>query len=243
MVGEFRSSSADKWQSPCGFSTEGFSNLALRPTNQGNKFGNDAFNSSTYSGKGLLDTTFNSRATITWAHGSFVGGGQEDQSLVVSFANGETQRTTAKTRISGGDNLHPLMLFAIKDYAKDEMWNFSNFRLYGLTVKLNGTLKANLVPALNSEGAPGLYDTVHDVFLTNEGSGEFIYPKPGQWFRVTFTERWGRSAADGETADRGNADVGIHHGVHAVGTCGAARDGCRNPASVFRRSDDPACRS
>ena len=191
IVGEFTASSADKWQSPCGFSTEGWSNLALRPSNnqgaEANKFGNEAFKD--YGG-GLLPVTFNSRATIVWAFGGFANGGDQKQSLEVTFDNGATQRTAANQRLNDFYDLNkPLMLFAVRRNSDDSMLNFSNFRLYGLTVKLNGTLKADFVPALNPSGVPGLYDTVTGRFLTNQGSSQFIYPKPNQWVRFTITKK------------------------------------------------------
>lgn len=52
----------------------------------------------------------------------------------------------------------------------------SYVRLWGFKIWDNGTLVRNYVPKLRTaDSKPGLYDTVNNVFYTNDGSGEFLY--------------------------------------------------------------------
>lgn len=49
-------------------------------------------------------------------------------------------------------------------------------KLYGCVIRENGVDVMNLVPKLRTaDSKPGLYDTVNDVFYTNDGTGEFLY--------------------------------------------------------------------
>ena len=47
-------------------------------------------------------------------------------------------------------------------------------RLYSMSVKKDGVLIGDFVPAKNSSGVIGMYDTVGNRFYTNQGTGEFI---------------------------------------------------------------------
>lgn len=46
--------------------------------------------------------------------------------------------------------------------------------VYSCKIYDNGTLVRDLVPAKNSSGAAGLYDTVHNIFYANAGSGVIV---------------------------------------------------------------------
>ena len=47
-------------------------------------------------------------------------------------------------------------------------------RLYSMSVKKDGVLIGDFVPAKNASGVVGMYDTVSGNFFTNAGTGEFI---------------------------------------------------------------------
>ena len=47
-------------------------------------------------------------------------------------------------------------------------------RIYSVNVKKDGTLIRNFVPAKDSSGVIGMYDTVNNRFFTNTGTGTFI---------------------------------------------------------------------
>lgn len=71
-------------------------------------------------------------------------------------------------------------LFAINDMSSGSpafLWgNKAKVKFYGGTVKtVGGTLCCNFVPCLKNGTEPGVYDTVRDIFLTNDGSGAFTY--------------------------------------------------------------------
>jgi hypothetical protein len=51
--------------------------------------------------------------------------------------------------------------------------NFSG-KVYGFSIKDNGNVIQNLIPAKNSSNVIGMYDTVSGKFFTNAGTGEFI---------------------------------------------------------------------
>ena len=51
---------------------------------------------------------------------------------------------------------------------------FTSYKLEFFKVWDNNTMVRNMVPAQNSEGVVGLYDTVNNRFYTNDGTGEFV---------------------------------------------------------------------
>lgn len=52
--------------------------------------------------------------------------------------------------------------------------NYASMKLYSCKIYNNGTLVRDFVPAKNSSGTIGLYDTVNGAFYTNAGSGIFV---------------------------------------------------------------------
>ena len=51
--------------------------------------------------------------------------------------------------------------------------NYASMKLYSCKIYNNGTLVRDFVPAKNSSGTIGLYDTVNGACYTNAGSGTF----------------------------------------------------------------------
>lgn len=66
---------------------------------------------------------------------------------------------------------YSLVLFAKNDGGT--VGTFAKAKLYSCKVYDNSTLVRDFVPAMNSDGTVGLYDTINDVFYTNAGSGTF----------------------------------------------------------------------
>ena len=81
----------------------------------------------------------------------------------VQVANTDTARITSTA---------PMNLFALASNYR------SKIRLYSDTIEQNGVLVHNYVPAQNSDGVVGLYDTVTGVFFTNRGNGSFTPGNP-----------------------------------------------------------------
>ena len=64
-----------------------------------------------------------------------------------------------------------LVLFADNEGGK--VGQNGAIKLYDCSIYDNGTLVRNFVPARNSSGTLGLYDTANGIFYTNQGSGTF----------------------------------------------------------------------
>ncbi len=69
-----------------------------------------------------------------------------------------------------------LMVFARTDTSLGLMT--TPMKLYSLKLYDNNTLVRDFVPAKNSSGVVGMYDTVNNRFYTNAGTGEFIAGDP-----------------------------------------------------------------
>ena len=67
-----------------------------------------------------------------------------------------------------------LIIFAGKN-SSGGIIGISSLKMYAFTIVDNtGKLKMNLVPAKNSAGVIGMYDTISSTFLTNTGTGTFV---------------------------------------------------------------------
>ena len=65
-------------------------------------------------------------------------------------------------------------LFAVNDNGHLSTTVYNKNRIYYFKMYNNNTLTQHLVPAKNSSGVVGMYDTVSGEFFTNKGSGSFI---------------------------------------------------------------------
>ena len=98
--------------------------------------------------------------------------------LVMDLHNDATNTITLNGKSIAGTNTgkitstSPMSLFAYGSSGK------SSIKLYRDTIEQNGALVHNYVPAQNSNGVVGLYDTVTGVFLTNLGNGSFTPGNP-----------------------------------------------------------------
>ena len=56
-----------------------------------------------------------------------------------------------------------------------------SWRTYGVQITVAGTIVRNLVPAKNSSGIVGLYDTIGNTFYTSSGTGQFTEGSDPFW--------------------------------------------------------------
>lgn len=70
---------------------------------------------------------------------------------------------------------YPLVIFTTNRNGQPQMF-LQQYRLYGFTIKkANDELIMNLLPCLDENGKPCMYDTVSKKPFYNEGTGEFLY--------------------------------------------------------------------
>lgn len=77
--------------------------------------------------------------------------------------------TSRRPMLAGNSNYY--YLGARTNSVADYLWHG---KIYSFSVYADDVLFINLVPAQNSGGAVGMYDTVSNTFFTNSGTGEFI---------------------------------------------------------------------
>lgn len=70
---------------------------------------------------------------------------------------------------------YPLVIFTTNRNGQPQMYT-QQYRLYGFSIKkANDELIMNLLPCLDRNGTPCMFDTVSRKPLYNEGTGEFLY--------------------------------------------------------------------
>jgi hypothetical protein len=113
--------------------------------------------------------------TLSWVTTS-----SSSQNVVV-----DGQTYVVSVRITPNPNLN-VMVFA-RNASQGKMIG----KVYGYYQKRNGEYLINLVPAKNSSGVIGMYDTVNNRFYTNKGTGTFTAgpvvraPLPNEYQAVT----------------------------------------------------------
>ena len=150
--------------------------LQFVSSSSGNKFCFGARTSNNV-GRFSLGYTFGSGGGWFFGHGAAVTtvnttSSPTDKTSVVIDKNvctiaGQSATATPST-FSTTQNL---VLFADNEGGK--VGQNGAIKLYDCSIYDNGTLVRNFVPARNSSGAIGLYDTVNGIFYTNAGSGTF----------------------------------------------------------------------
>ena len=68
-------------------------------------------------------------------------------------------------------SLYPILMFGVNEGGVNSY--LCSMRLYSCKIYDNGTLVRNLIPAKDSSGTIGLYDTVNSAFYGNSGTGTF----------------------------------------------------------------------
>ena len=89
-----------------------------------------------------------------------------DKTATACTIDGEQSVTTTAATVT-------LSLYLLAQHTTSGVSNYASARLYSCQIYDNGTLIRDFVPAKNSGGTVGLYDTVNGVFYTNAGSGAF----------------------------------------------------------------------
>ena len=150
--------------------------LQFVSSSSGNKFCLGARTSNNV-GRFSLGYTFGSGGGWFFGHGAAVTSvnttsSPTDKTSVVIDKNvctiaGQSATATPST-FSTAQNL---VLFADNEGGK--VGQNGAIKLYDCSIYDNGTLVRNFVPARNSSGTLGLYDTVNGTFYTNQGSGTF----------------------------------------------------------------------
>lgn len=151
--------------------------LQFVSSSSGNKFCFGARTSNNV-GRFSLGYTFGSGGGWFFGHGAAVTtvnttSSPTDKTSVVIDKNvctiaGQSATATPST-FSTTQNL---VLFADNEGGK--VGQNGAIKLYDCSIYDNGTLVRNFVPARNSSGTLGLYDTVNGTFYTNAGTGTFV---------------------------------------------------------------------
>ena len=122
-----------------------------------------------------------------------------DDSTVVldGTSNENTRHVTCKL---------PVFLFALNNYGTSTYGIYSGMQLYDWKYYRNGVLAQHLVPALDQNNVPCLFDTISNTFKYNAGTGIFNYsPHPGQY--LEYIESTGTQYIDtGVIPDYANGD-------------------------------------
>ena len=90
-----------------------------------------------------------------------------DSQIIV---NGTT--TTMPRRVTCG---LPMFLFALNNYGTGTYGIFNGLKITEWTYRQNGAVAQHLVPALDANNVPCLWDTVSNAAKYNAGSGTFNY--------------------------------------------------------------------
>lgn len=79
---------------------------------------------------------------------------------------------------------YSVCLFAAKWADETPSLNFTG-RIYSVTITKGNSVLGNYIPALRlADNKPGMYDTMTGNFLTNAGTGEFVYPLKEAEYRI-----------------------------------------------------------
>ncbi|MBR6838779.1 MAG: hypothetical protein IKM94_04400, partial [Alphaproteobacteria bacterium] len=109
-----------------------------------------------------LPCTTKATVDITWTDdtsGRHVSTATINGITVPTYTNSRTYRTLMLFQGNGWDNAN-------------NYW--TGGKIYSLNITQNNTLVRNFVPARNSSGVIGMYDTVSGRFFTNAGTGTFV---------------------------------------------------------------------
>lgn len=99
---------------------------------------------------------------------------------------------------------YPIYLFTLNDRNFQTIGNYDGMKLYDWKYYRNGVLAQHLIPVLDRNGTPCMYDEVSKTFFYNQGSGSFSY---GLKRRLQYLESTGTQYIDtGIKPDFANGD-------------------------------------
>lgn len=74
-------------------------------------------------------------------------------------------------------SIYPVVLGACWTSWNNKLSEYGKGKIYSFKYYENGVLLRDMVPVIRkSDNKPGMYDKVSQIFLTNQGTGEFIVP-------------------------------------------------------------------
>ena len=108
---------------------------------------------------------------------SSLGNDTNKHTFVIKNTASSQELTIDNQTVSGNyaitsSTTYPLYMFARNTYGTATA--FTKQKVWSFYAKNNGSFTHNFVPAKNSSGVVGMYDTVGNRFYTNAGTGEFI---------------------------------------------------------------------
>lgn len=132
-------------------------------------------------------TDYNSNAFEFWTlSGGFATYGSQDYKSNLGITTGKKHTVSQAKNVLTVDGTsytfakqtftapYSLLLFATHRSSGIKICaSAANLKIYSCEIYNNGTLVRNFIPAKNSSGEIGLYDTVNGAFYTNAGSGTF----------------------------------------------------------------------
>ena len=132
-------------------------------------------------------TDYNSNAFEFWTlSGGFATYGSQDYKSNLGITTGKKHTVSQAKNVLTVDGTsytftkqtftapYSLLLFATHRSGGIKICaSAANLKIYSCKIYNNGTLVRDFVPAKNSSGTIGLYDTVNGTFYTNAGSGTF----------------------------------------------------------------------
>lgn len=114
--------------------------------------------------------------TKSWAAGDRI---VFDANKNITTINGDSTLLSNFTLNTSSTSIMPIVLFTTCYQASSSSSitlsnsNWAYYKVFSCKIYDNGTLVRNFIPAKNSSGTLGLYDTVNSKFYTNVGTGTF----------------------------------------------------------------------
>lgn len=124
-----------------------------------------------------------------------------DANKNITTINGDSTLLSNFTLNTSSTSIMPIVLFTTCYQASSDSSitlsnsNWAYYKVFSCKIYDNNTLARNFLPAKNSSGTIGLYDTVTSKFYTNAGTGTFTTgPNANPWKQIKYV--WAKTAAD-----------------------------------------------
>lgn len=124
-----------------------------------------------------------------------------DANKNITTINGDSTLLSNFTLNTSSTSIMPIVLFTTCYQASSDSSitlsnsNWAYYKVFSCKIYDNDILARNFLPAENSSGTLGLYDTVNSTFYTNAGTGTFTAgPNVNPWKQIKGI--WAKTAAD-----------------------------------------------
>ena len=124
-----------------------------------------------------------------------------DANKNITTINGDSTLLSNFTLNTSSTSIMPIVLFTTCYQASSDSSitlsnsNWAYYKVFSCKIYDNDILARNFLPAKNSSGTLGLYDTVNSTFYTNAGTGTFTAgPNINPWKQIKCV--WAKTAAD-----------------------------------------------